>query len=158
MRKHKRIFTAAIMAFVGIGTYFAIPQILEKTNFCIIKNVSESLPFSYFLGYQLSTPTHGMYVLFDHPESPILLAKRIAGLPGDLITIRDQQIYIEGVFYGYIQEQSPSGMSLSPIQEGKIPAAHVYVYGSHPSSFDSRYAEFGLIHISQLKGRLWPLF
>ncbi|MFI5342792.1 MAG: S26 family signal peptidase [Chlamydiales bacterium] len=158
MRNPNRMFTGLLISFVGIGIYFAIPQILKKSSCCIIKNVSNSLPFSYFIGYRINEPTHGMYVTFEHPESEILLAKRIAGLSGDLIEIKNQQVYVNHIPYGIIQERSPSSRPLTAIQEGKIPYGYVYVYGTHPSSFDSRYAEFGLIPISQLKEQLWPLF
>ncbi len=158
MKGNKRYYGAALMLFVGVAFYWTLSLMIHERHICLVKNVSESLPFSYFFGYKINEPERGMYVAFEHPKAEILLAKRVAGLPEDFISIRDEQVFINGIYYGHIQNKSPSGISLSPIQEGSIPKGYVYVVGSHPSSFDSRYAEFGLIAISQLKERLWPLF
>ena len=59
---------------------------------------------------------------------------------------------------GVILKMSSSGKSYSPIQSGTIPEGYVYVCGSHPDSFDSRYAEFGLIRVENIREKLWPLF
>lgn len=158
MKNTKRTYSAALMLVFGIAFYLTISHMIQECYLCLIKNVSESLPFSYYFGYKVTEPARGMYVTFEHPKSKILIAKRIAGVPEDFIAIRDSRVFINNIHYGYIQNRSPSGMSLSPIQEGEIPKGYVYVAGSHPSSFDSRYAEFGLVAISQLKERLWPLF
>lgn len=158
MRKNNRNYLAALMLFVGLAFYWTVCQMIQERHICFVKNVSESLPFSYFFGYKIKEPERGMYVTFEHPKVEILLAKRVAGLPDDFIAIRNRQVFINGIPLGYIQTKSPSGISLSPIHEGEIPKGYVYVAGSHPSSFDSRYAEFGLVAISQLKELLWPLF
>lgn len=158
MKKNKRARPAALMLVFAIAIYWSISYMIQERYICFIKNVSESLPFSYFIGYKLKEPERGMYVTFEHPKSEILLAKRITGLPEDLIAIRDMQVFINGIPYGDIQNMSPSGMLLSPVQEGEIPKGYVYVAGLHPLSFDSRYAEFGLVAITQLREQLWPLY
>lgn len=159
MKKNDRLYSAVLMLVLGIALYLSVAHLIQERHICFIRNASESLPFSYFFGYKLEEePKRGMYVSFEHPKSDILLVKRIAGLPGDCISIRDMQIFINEVPYGHIQSNSPSGMLLSPIEAGEIPKGYVYVTGLHPSSFDSRYAEFGLVPISQLKKQLWPLY
>ena len=99
-----------------------------------------------------------MYVSLSHPFSHQDLFKQIVGMPGDQIVIHHQRVFINGQDYGHIYDSSPSGLSLSPISEGIIPAGFFFVYATHSQSFDSRYAEFGLVAKEQLKENLWPIF
>lgn len=99
-----------------------------------------------------------MYASISHSLSCRDLFKQIVGLPGDQIAINHDRVFINGCDYGYIHPKSPSGLLLSPISEGIIPEGFVFVHATHPESFDSRYSEFGLVDIVQIKERLWPVF
>lgn len=131
---------------------YIVPQL------CIVKNISDSLPFAYFLGLPIKEVKKGIYVLFEHPKEPVLIAKIVAGVPGDEIKIEDGVLYINQLNMGPIQAKSPSGSDLQPISPGRIDNGFIFVIGSHSFSFDSRYSEFGLIPTSHLRKQLWPLF
>jgi conjugal transfer pilin signal peptidase TrbI len=47
---------------------------------------------------------------------------------------------------------------LHKIEPGLIPSGFVFVAGTHPRSFDSRYQEVGLIAIERLEGLVIPLW
>lgn len=141
-----------------MGFYLAMDSFMEEPRFGIRCNVSDSLPFSFFLSTKLREVKPKMYVTLEHPKSSLLVAKQVIGLPGDVMEIRNQTLCINGVHYGRIREETRSGRSIDPIEGGVIPEGYVFVYASHPDSYDSRYAEFGLVAISQLKEKLWPLF
>lgn len=51
------------------------------------------------LTYRFADPERGDIVIFDHPTGPAnaqtRLVKRIIGLPGETVTIRDGQVYID---------------------------------------------------------------
>lgn len=99
-----------------------------------------------------------MYVSFEHPDSKIPLAKQVKGLPGDHIVIVGDQLFLNDEHLGKILEKSRSGHAMTPIEEGRIPEGFLFLQASHKESFDSRYAEFGLIPVSSIKERLWPIF
>jgi len=143
-----------------ISLFFSLVYV-AATDFCqerIRKNISGSLPFSYFIATKIEDIRPHLLVVFDHPLAEIPLAKEIIGVPGDTIAIRNDTLYINEVNYGLIQEKNSSGFPIHPISEGIIPEGHLFVYAPHPQSYDSRYAEFGLIPFSSLKEALWPLF
>jgi len=157
MIKTKRLYTSLLLIISVLLTHSLVTHIFQDSCF-ILKNISKGLPFSYFVGYSSQELERGNYMSFDHPKSETLIIKIVAGLPGDHISFKNDKIYINGYACGEVKKISPSGMSLNPISEGIIPDGYVFMQGLHPDSFDSRYHEFGLVAISQLKARLWPLF
>lgn len=148
-----------IFFFVLINVYCLLN--LMTTGACCQHfriNSSNSLPFYIFKTSPIETIEKGMYVSLSHPFSHQDLFKQIIGLPGDQITIFGQHVYIGNKDYGFVYKTSPSGLSLSPISEKVIPEGFFFVYATHPQSFDSRYAEFGLVAKEQFKERLCPIF
>jgi conjugal transfer pilin signal peptidase TrbI len=141
-----------------LGSYVALDFFIQEPWFGIRCNVSDSLPFSFFLSTKLRDVQPHMYVALEHPKSSLLIAKQVIGLPGDLMTIRNQMLCINGVNYGSIRKTTRSGHPIDSIDGGVIPQGYVFVYAPHPDSYDSRYAEFGLVALSQIKEQLWPLF
>lgn len=131
---------------------------LEMRKICIIKNISESLPFSYFFGYPIKNVTRGMYVSFYHPDFKSLIVKKVTGVPGDEICVQNSEIYVNHIPNGQIKNLSSSGIELSALEDTIIPEGFIYVSGFHEASFDSRYKQFGLIPIKLLKERVWPIY
>jgi conjugal transfer pilin signal peptidase TrbI len=123
-------------------------------------NSSFSLPHYAFWGIkEKPTQLHkGQIVAFSHSISSIVLIKEVAGLPGDMIRVKNQHIYINDKDIGEIKKDSPSGSKLTPIREGIIEKGKIFVRGWHEQSFDSRYEEIGLIEVSSIKELLWPIF
>lgn len=87
------------------------------------------------------------------------LIKRVIGVPGDTIDIKDGKVYINGELYeeAYVKgETYPNSMEF-PIT---IPEKEYFVMGDNrENSMDSR--DIGLISIDKIEGkaviRLWPL-
>jgi conjugal transfer pilin signal peptidase TrbI len=157
MKKHSNLFitnVAILMLIMGFG----LNWILQNEYIGIRKNISDSLPFTYFVSYKKNAHEKGLYVSIDHPKSSIRLAKKIIGIAGDRISISGQRFFINGMDYGTIKSNFSNGSHLTPIQESIIPIGYVFVYAPHSESFDSRYADFGLVNIQHLKEVLWPLF
>ena len=108
--------------------------------------------------YSSTDIKRGMIVLFFHKNYSYLLTKRIIGLEGDLIEIDEKTTTINGQKldepYAVYQNSQISYGDVSSIQ---IPKGKAFVLGDNRSgSLDSRYSEFGLLDLDQIKGK--PLF
>ncbi len=51
----------------------------------------------------------------------------------------------------------PGSASFDPIAPTVIPAGHLYVQGTSPDSFDSRYSLSGLVRVQDVRSRVIPL-
>lgn len=90
---------------------------LHNEQYLIINNLS----------YLLDEPQRGEIIVFRHPRSDMNLIKRVIGIPGDEIEIRNGQVSINGVVVPepYIQEPT--------IYEGtwSIPEGQFFVLGDN---------------------------
>lgn len=142
----------------GVG-FFSLLILISQ--FMIVRwNRSNSLPGRMFIGTSWSfTPKCGDMISFDHPMFPAPIAKIVVGRVGDTVDIISGHIYVNRVDRGRILDRSPnSGKPLTALHPCTIPDGYVYVWAPHPESFDSRYADIGLIPISRVKERLWCVF
>lgn len=87
------------------------------------------------------------------------LIKRVVGLPGELVTARNGDVYIDG--RRLIEPYLPEGVTTADFQPVRIPEGRVFVMGDNRgNSHDSRFADVGTIAIDDLVGRaiarVWP--
>jgi len=137
----------------------------------------------YKLGYYLTRPQRGDIIILNREKGNKGLAdvflsnvkemyegllgiqnddhliKRVIGIPGDLIDIRDGYLYINGVQQSepYIKGQTDSKEMEVP---ATVPPGSVFVMGDNREvSLDSR--SFGFVRYDQVEGkavfRIWPL-
>ncbi|MFB9324554.1 signal peptidase I [Paenibacillus aurantiacus] len=111
------------------------------------------------VSYRLDAPERGDIVIINGPEYELRLVKRLIGLPGDVIDIREGQLYINGEPQEekYVKGSTYAGSLSMPYT---VPEGHVFVMGDNREhSTDSR--DLGPIALSSLEGkaifRLWPL-
>ena len=111
-------------------------------------------------------PERGELIVFDAPElaerrcgATGLLTKRVVGLPGETIEMREGRVVIDGAELeeSYLQPDIAPGPA---IERQVIPPGHIFVMGDNRSnSKDSR--SFGPIHQSLVIGRafvkVWPV-
>ncbi|CUI18204.1 Type IV conjugative transfer system signal peptidase TraF (plasmid) [Candidatus Protochlamydia naegleriophila] len=152
MRRGK-LLKSLVIFYVVVGAYLICDYAFKGFRI----NTSESLPFYFFTSSKIEHIQRDMYVTIRHPLSKSKLAKQIVGIPGDLICIENGMVHVAGKVYGEILTHSRSGSIMTPIKEGFIPEGYFFVYAMHPQSFDSRYAEFGLVQLNQLVEELCPL-
>jgi len=145
-------------ALLGLVIYIACSFFLVTPPFGVRRNISDSLPYTYFFSRPFREIQRDQYVSFTHPKSQLPLAKRIVGIPGDTISYRNSYIFLNDQNYGEILPKSASGLRLTPLSERVVPEGYVFVHAFHRESFDSRYQEFGLIPVTNLKETLWPIY
>jgi signal peptidase I len=100
----------------------------------------------------------GDVVVLRYPRNPSIdFVKRVVGLPGDHIAMRNGQVYVNGVIqtaeWTCIEDRQD-------LPEATMPDGTYFVLGDNrPISCDSR--EFGLVTQELIKGRVrarfWPL-
>ncbi|MDP4154224.1 MAG: signal peptidase I [Bacillota bacterium] len=82
-------------------------------------------------------------------------SKRVLGIPGDYIVHNKNGITVipqESYFLSLLSKTS-KGKPLTPMTSGIIPEGYLFVAGDNPHSFDSRYAEFGLVPKEKIWGK-----
>ena len=110
--------------------------------------------------YRFFKPQRGDLVVFSDPGIPReTLVKRVVGLPGDTVAIKDGILYINGEpkKEPYVDHRLTDSTFFGPV---RVPRGHVFVMGDNrTNSVDSR--SFGPVPQGDLLGkvflRFWPL-
>lgn len=85
------------------------------------------------------------------------LFKRVVGLPGDAVTVTDREVFVNGAAVGRAKTHTFDRRPLDPIEATVIPPDFLYVQGTSPDSFDSRYRNSGLVRQADVKAKVRPL-
>ena len=93
------------------------------------------------LTYHFSEPQRGDIVIFPCPDNDKIYIKRLMGLPGETIEVRDGKVYINGsdtpLDEPYVKEEYLGGRDFGPYT---IPEGCYFMLGDHRNgSSDSRY-------------------
>lgn len=95
---------------------------------------------------------------FSSQQIKIRLIKRVIGIPGEIIEIKDGEVYIDSL---KLNEDYTKGVNLPYRTQGKItvPEGKVFIMGDNRNnSSDSR--DFGFVDIKSIEGkavfRFWP--
>ncbi len=110
------------------------------------------------LDYRLGKkPSRGEIVECSFPGRSGTYIKRVIGLPGEQVEIRDSRLYIDGVVLS-----EPYATGSSEDYQVQLGVDEYLVLGDNRSeSYDSRASDMGLLHSENFLGRvrmiLWPL-
>ena len=97
----------------------------------------------------LSGATSSCFHLADRTSAD--LVKRVVGLPGETVEMRDGRVYVDGEL---LEEPYLTGFDDSTVAPEVVPEGHYYVLGDNRAvSFDSR--SLGPISQSQIIGKAW---
>lgn len=66
------------------------------------------IPFTNTSILKINNPERGDIVTFDSPANGMKLIKRIEGLPGDIIEMKNKRLFINGIAKGYILKTLPA--------------------------------------------------
>ncbi len=104
------------------------------------------------LVYYLHPPERGDVIVFHSPENPGKdFIKRVVGLPGEQVEIRDGQVFIDGVRLGETYISSAGRRSWGPEVVGEF---EYFVLGDNRgNSSDSR--SWGMLDGNAIIGKAW---
>jgi len=109
-------------------------------------------------------------IIFKYPENLTKdFVKRVIGLPGEKVEVRDKQVYINDQplqepykvhIYNQVypkNEQDPNLAVRDNFGPVVVPPGHIFAMGDNrDNSLDSRY--WGFVPISYIKGRPWMIY
>jgi signal peptidase I len=121
-------------------------QSMEPTLHSSQRVVVEKVTYRFFHG-----PRRGDIVVINLPHQQDMLIKRVIGLPGETIEVRDGKVYINDEYLEEDWSVNFGGSSYGPYT---VPPLHVFVLGDNRgASNDSR--SFGPVPIDDVIGHAW---
>ena len=120
---------------------------------------SERLVVNKFI-YYFKTPERGEILVFRYPRDPSRdFIKRVIGVAGDTIEVRQGQVYRNGELLNenYILEMTRGNFPAT-----KVPEGHLFAMGDNRNnSEDSRFADVDFVPLKLVKGEavvaFWPV-
>lgn len=145
--------TVVLAAIIWLAVNFATARfIVEGSSMEPNFHTGQMLIVSR-LSYKLSTPQRGDVIVFQYPDNPVDdYIKRVIGVPGDTVEIRDSHVLINGqaIAEPYLTNDT------TETQRGKwvVPSDSYFVMGDNrPHSSDSR--SWGMLSREFIIGKAW---
>lgn len=168
------IFRSAIADWNTVPTGSMKPTILEGDRILVNKMAYDlRLPFTHISLLKMADPARGDIVIFDSEAAGKRLVKRVIGLPGDIVAMRDNHLWINGKELAYSDDPGAvtasdkiehmmgvehrvrwlgSDTRLSSFRPVRVPSGHYLVLGDNRNnSADSRV--IGFVPRDEIVGR-----
>lgn len=161
--------TRANGILLGLGLLFISLAVAAKMNtrYETRWNISESINANFFIIDKSILPERGEYVAFnyyditnEHYKSGMLktppqvvFIKKVIGVAGDTVSQQNREFFVNGQSAGIAKIKSKGSRPLKANEfQGVIPSGYYYVHTPHKDSYDSRYADVGLIPVAEIRG------
>lgn len=152
------VLVALVLIFGVVRPFVAEPFAITTGSMGPTLRAGDSALAAKF-AYRLTGPERGDVVLFEAPGDGVPTIKRVVGLPGDTVAVRDGVLFVNGekTVEGYVDYALTDATFFGPTD---VPEGHVYVMGDNRiNSLDSR--SYGPVPEADLLGevslRVWPL-
>jgi signal peptidase I len=162
-------FRSAIADWNDVPTGSMKPSIIEGDRIFVNKVAyGLKVPFTTWHLARWDAPKRGEVVVFNSPADGTRLVKRVVGLPGDIVEMVGERLYINGKPLQYEVEDGrlieslgqhrhavqfiPGVAAMRDFGPFTIPAGEYFMLGDNrDNSADSRY--FGTVRLDQILGR-----
>ncbi len=106
------------------------------------------------LSFRLREPKRGEVVVFKYPNDPSqYFIKRVIGLPGDGVDVREDGVYVNGTKLDESAYLAPS-LAIGNTASTVVPSGSYFLMGDNrPASLDSRI--FGPVQRNYIVGKTW---
>jgi signal peptidase I len=168
------VFRSSVADWNSVPTGSMKPTILEGDRILVNKMAYDvRVPFTHISLLKISDPARGDIVIFDSDVSDKRLVKRVVGIPGDIIAMYNNTLYINGKPQRYEEVSTSkqtadwmenlsgtehfirikhSGSPLSSFRPVTVPEGYYLVLGDNrDNSADSRV--IGLVPRDEIVGR-----
>jgi len=170
VREYAESILVAVLLAMVIRTFivqaFKIPSGSMEDTLAIGDHIlvnkfiyGSKIPFTGHRFLTIRDPRQGDVIVFEYPEDPSKdFIKRVIGVPGDTVEVKDKHVYVNGKLYANPHEvhkeaeNIPKEMNprdnMDPI---KVPANSYFVMGDNRDrSYDSRF--WGFVSMDKIKG------
>ena len=158
------IAVIAVVAVFVVRTYLVQPFLVSGTSM-VPTFASGDYVLTDELTYHFRSPERGEVVVFHDPEDwATYFIKRVVGLPGEHVVIKNNQITITNAEHpnGFVLDETylPSGLITSGNIDVTLSTSSYFMLGDNrPFSYDSR--SWGPLPSKNIVGlvrfRLWPV-
>lgn len=146
-----KIPSGSMLDTLLIGDHLLVNKFLYGTR----------IPFTDKIIAPLEEPGHGDVIVFEFPEDTSKdFIKRIIGLPGDVVEMKDKVVFRNGekLVEPYVKHTDPGIQSrrdnFGPIT---VPAGKYFVMGDNrDESYDSRF--WGFVDKDKIRGKAWVIY
>jgi signal peptidase I len=159
------IRTFIVQAF-KIPSGSMIPTLLIGDHILVNKlSYGVRIPFWEHYLVEFQKPQRGDVIVFIYPEDRTKdFIKRVIGVGGDTVEIREKKVYINGLPVADTHAYFKDGDFAGEIQPGQnnfgprtVPANHLFVMGDNrDSSHDSRF--WGFVDLEDVRGRAFLIY
>ncbi len=162
-------FILAMFIRAFIVQAFTIPsgsmlQTLQIGDYLLVSKLSYGIkvPFTRSYVTTWNTPQQGDIIVFENPDEPSKdFIKRVIGLPGDTIEIKNKEVFRNGqqLDEPYTQHSDPN---IKPGPRDNmaaivVPEDNYFVMGDNrDDSLDSRF--WGFVPMGNLRGKAWIIY
>ncbi len=159
------IITAVVIFLVLQGTTQSfliegssmVPNLVQGERLLVNRFVYAQSQFSLFghEGYLFSGPERGDIIVFHPPTgSSTDFVKRIIGVPGDVIDLDGESVYVNGVKTNWVDVTTARRHENYPVT---VPPGEYFVMGDNRRvSVDSR--NWGFVLADDIVGRAWVVY
>jgi signal peptidase I len=148
------VLLVAVLALVGVVRLFVVEPFYVPTPSMAPTLRPGAHAFATKLAYRFGSPQFGDIVVLKNPQHDSeLLVKRVVGLPGQRVEVRDGVLLVDRVRQreAYVDYRRVDSTFFGPVT---VPPRHVFVMGDNrANSIDSRV--FGAVPESDLLGRVF---
>jgi signal peptidase I len=159
-RETVETFVVAIVLALGVRATVAEARFIPSESMLPTLEVGDRLIVEK-VTYRLHAPERGDIVVFDPPprsgfDRGNAFIKRIVGLPGETIAVREGQVYINDQPLNETYVMEPPTYEMDPLT---IPAGNVFVMGDNRNNSADSHV-WGALPIDNIIGRsavrFWP--